>query len=76
MFPAGSGTFTDFIVYPSQLRASCEVRDDIRREEFVSLDGIAIDKRPSAMSISTRRRVSSLRLIVITVIPRHLDQGA
>jgi hypothetical protein len=25
-------------------------------------------------SISTRRRVNSLRLIVITVIPRHLDK--
>src|SRR6516225_3387754 len=25
-------------------------------------------------TISTRRRVSSLRLIVITVIPRHLDK--
>src|SRR6266446_1965203 len=34
----------------------------------------AIDRRPSAISINTRRRVSSLRLIVITVIPRHLDK--
>src|SRR6266404_2780680 len=31
-----------FIVYPSQLRASCEVRDDIRREEFVSLDVVPV----------------------------------
>jgi hypothetical protein len=33
--------------------------------------GVRIDKRPSAISISTRRRVSSSWLIVITVIPRH-----
>ncbi len=32
------------------------------------------DSRPSAISISTGRRVSSLRLIVITVIPRHPDK--
>src|ERR1700730_11432636 len=31
-----------FIVYPIQLRASCEVRDDIRREEFVSLDVVPV----------------------------------
>src|SRR5580704_16783842 len=31
-----------FIVYPSQLRASCEVRDDIRREEFVGLDVVPV----------------------------------
>src|SRR6266850_2282906 len=34
----------------------------------------ATDRRPSAISINTRRRLSSLRLIVITVIPRHLDE--
>src|SRR5438105_9450154 len=31
-----------FIAYPSQLRASCKVRDDIRREEFVSLDVVPV----------------------------------
>jgi hypothetical protein len=33
----------------------------------------ATDRRPSATSISTRRRVNSLRLAVITVIPRLRD---
>src|SRR5580693_4858266 len=31
-----------FIVYLSQLRASCQVRDDIRREEFVGLDVVPV----------------------------------
>ena len=41
---------------------------------FCTFDLPLADVRESATSISTRRRASSLRLIVITVIPRHLDK--